>query len=149
MHHPVSHRIGGGSLTDSNPISTNADVEFLCQVEMWYNQRVSTFLQGLKTAVDVYNNPILDQTVVPYVTEVARATHEHDPVPTVVFGGKNLGFKGGRIEVLGTGPNWRAHNDMWLTVAASLGVSIDQLQGAALLTGSHTGVIDQIWSAPV
>jgi hypothetical protein len=149
MHHPVSHRIGGGALTDSSPISTNADVEFLCQVEMWYNQRVSTFLQGLKTAVDVYNNPILDQTVVPYVTEVARATHEHEPVPTLVFGGKNLGFKGGRFEVLGTGPSWRAHNDMWLTVAASLGVSIDQLQGAALLTGNHTGVIDQIWSAPV
>lgn len=149
MHHPVSHRIGGGSLDGSNPISSNSDVEFLCQVEMWYNQRVATFLQGLKTAVDVYNHPLLDQTVVPYVTEVARATHEHSPVPTVVFGGKNLGFQGGRFESLGSGGGTRPHNDMWLTVAAALGVSLDQLQGEAILKGAHTGVINQIWKAPV
>lgn len=144
MHHPVSHRIGGGSLDGSNPISNNADVEFLCQVEMWYNQRVATFLQGLKTATDVYNHPILDRTVVPYVTEVARATHEHSPVPTVVFGGKNLGFQGGRFESLGSRP----HNDMWLTVAAALGVSMDQLQGEGVRKGNHTGIINQIWKAP-
>jgi hypothetical protein len=115
---------------------------------MWYNQRVATFLQGLKTAVDVYNNPILDQTVVPYVTEVARATHEHSPVPTVVFGGKNLGFQGGRFEVLGSGGNARPHNDMWLTVAAALGVSVEQLQGEAILKGKYTGIINQIWKPP-
>jgi hypothetical protein len=149
MHHPVSHRIGAGSLNDANPISSNADVEFLCQVEMWYNQRVATFLKELKTAVDVYGKPLLDQTVVPYVTEVAKATHEHSPVPTLVFGGKNLGFKPGRFEVVGTAPNYRPHNDMWLTVAAALGVSMDQLQGAAMLTGDHTGVINEIWAPPV
>jgi hypothetical protein len=149
MHHPVSHRIGGGSLDGSNPISSNSDVEFLCQVEMWYNQRVATFLQGLKSAVDVYGHSLLDQTVVPYVTEVARATHEHAPVPTVVFGGKNLGFQGGRFEVLGSGGNFRPHNDMWLTVAAALGVTVEQLQGEAILKGNHTGVINQIWKAPV
>jgi hypothetical protein len=143
MHHPVSHRIGAGSLNGSEPISSNADVEFLCQVEMWYNQRVSTFLQGLKTAVDVYNNPLLDQTVVPYVTEVARATHEHSPVPTVVFGGKNLGFQGGRFETFN-----RPHNDMWLTVAAALGVSAEQLGGEGIMKGSHTGIINEIWKAP-
>jgi hypothetical protein len=149
MHHPVSHRIGAASLNDSNPTSSNADVEFLCQVEMWYNQRVATFLEGLKTAVDVYNNPILDQTVVPYVTEVSRATHEHSPVPTVVFGGKNLGFQGGRFEVLGSGNTMRPHNDMWLTVAAALGVPVDMLQGEAILRGDYSGVIDQIWKPPV
>lgn len=148
MHHPVSHRIGGGSLDSSNPTSSNADVEFLCQVEMWYNQHVAAFLQELKTTVDLYNNPILDQTVVPYVTEVARATHEHAPVPTVVFGGKNLGFKGGRFDVVGKGPGYRPHNDMWLTVAASLGVSLDQLKGEAILRGNYTGIINEIWAPP-
>jgi hypothetical protein len=148
MHHPVSHKISGTQLNGSNPTSDVAEVEFLCQVEMWYNQRVATFLQGLKTAVDVYNNPILDQTVVPYVTEVARATHEHSPVPTVVFGGKNLGFQGGRFDVLSSGNTMRPHNDMWLTVAAALGVSIDQLQNEAILKGKYTGIIDQIWKAP-
>jgi hypothetical protein len=149
MHHPVSHRIGGGTLDGSNPISSNSDVEFLCQVEIWYNQRVAKFLQELKTAVDLYGNPILDQTVVPYVTEVARATHEHAPVPTVVFGGKNLGFKGGRFDVVGTGPQYRPHNDMWLTVAAALGVPLEQLTGEAILKGAHTGLINEIWAPPV
>jgi hypothetical protein len=149
MHHPVSHRIGAGALNDSNPTSGNADVEFLCQVEMWYNQRVSTFLQELKAAMDVYGHPILDQTVVPYVTEVARATHEHDPCPTVVFGGRNLGFQGGRFEVMGNAPNWRPHNDMWLTVAAALGVTLDQLQGEAILRGNYDSVMSEIWTAPV
>lgn len=148
MHHPVSHRIDGAALLDSKPTSSNPDVEFLCQVELWYNQRVASFLQQLKSAVDVYNSPILDQTVVPYVTEVARATHEHAPVPTLVFGGKNLGFHGGRFDVVGSAPNYRPHNDMWLTVAASLGVSIEQLQGEAILRGNHTGLIEAIWSPP-
>jgi hypothetical protein len=148
MHHPVSHRIEGSALLDSKPTSSNPDIEFLCQVEIWYNQRVASFLQQLKTAVDVYNNPILDQTVVPYVTEVARATHEHAPVPTLIFGGKKLGFHGGRFDVVGTGPSYRPHNDMWLTVAASLGVTMDQLKGEAILRGNHSGVIDSIWSPP-
>jgi len=143
MHHPVSHRIGASALDNTNPISSNSDVEFLCQVEMWYNERVSAFLQELKTAVDVYGGSILDQTVVPYVTEVARATHEHSPVPTVVFGGRNLGFQGGRFV-----QDNRPHNDMWLTVAAALGVSMDQLQGEAILRGNYDGVINEIWTAP-
>jgi hypothetical protein len=148
MHHPVSHRISEEALLASQAVSSNSDVEFLCQVEIWYNQRVAAFLQQLKSAVDVYNNPILDQTVVPYVTEVARATHEHAPVPTLVFGGKKLGFHGGRFDVLGSEASPRPHNDMWLTVAAALGVSLAQLQGEAILRGNHSGVIDQIWSAP-
>ncbi len=144
MHHPVSHRINGQTLDGTNPMPTNPDVEFLCRVEMWYNRIVASFLQELKTATDVYGNPILDHTVVPYVTEVARATHEHSPVPTVVFGGKSLGFQTGRFEAFTNRP----HNDMWLTVAAALGVTVEQLQGEAILRGKHTGVIQQIWQAP-
>lgn len=145
MHHPVSHRIGAGALSDSNPISNNSDIEFLCQVEMWYNRIVSEFLQELKTATDVYGHPLLDQTIVPYVTEVARATHEHSPVPTVVFGGKNLGFKVGQFVQFS---QMRPHNDMWLTVAAALGVTMDQLEGEAILRGNHEGVLNQIWAPP-
>jgi pyrroloquinoline quinone (PQQ) biosynthesis protein C len=69
-------------------------------------------------------------------------------VPTVVFGGKNLGFQGGRFEVLNSGGTMRPHNDMWLTVAAALGVSVEQLQGEAILKGKNTGIINQIWKAP-
>jgi hypothetical protein len=143
MHHPVSHRIGQSALMGSNPISTNPDIEFLCQVEIWYNRRVANFLAELKLAQDLYGNNLLDHTVLPYVTEVAQATHQHSPVPTLLFGGRALGFRGGRF-VTADG----AHNDMWLTVAASLGVSLEQLQGEAILRGNYDGLIDDIWSPP-
>ena len=144
MHHPVSHRVGGGDLAGTNPMPTNADLEFLCRVEIWYNQRVAEFLTELQTTTDVYGANLLDQTVVPYVTEVANAVHDHDPVPTVVFGGKALGFKGNQFLDAN-----RPHNDMWLTVAAALGVPMDQLQGEGILRGNHMGVINEIWAPPV
>jgi Protein of unknown function (DUF1552) len=143
MHHPVSHRVSAQTLEGTSPTPTNADLEFLCRVETWYNQRVAEFLTELQGTTDVYGGNLLDQTVVPYVTEVANAVHHHDPVPTVVFGGKGLGFKPDQF-VTGKRP----HNDLWLTIAASLGVSLEQLQGEAILTGSHTGLITPIWAAP-
>ena len=143
MHHPVSHRIGRSSFEGTAPVPSNADLEFLCRVELWYNQRIAEFLTDLQTTTDVYGGNVLDQTIVPCVTEVANALHDHSPVPTVMFGGKNLGFKGGQFIDAN-----RPHNDMWLTVAAALGVTMDQLQGEGILSGNHTGVIDQIWAPP-
>jgi hypothetical protein len=143
MHHPVSHRVSREDLAGSNPMPTNADLEFLCRIEIWYNQRVAELLTELQTTTDIYGANLLDQTVVPYVTEVANAVHDHDPVPTIVFGGKALGFKGNQFLDAN-----RPHNDMWLTVAAALGVPMDQLQGEGILTGNYSGVINEIWAPP-
>jgi hypothetical protein len=143
MHHPVSHRIGGGTFGGSDPVPTNADLEFLCRVELWYNQRIAEFLTELSQTNDIYGGNILDQTIVPCVTEVENALHGHGNVPTALFGGKNLGFKVGQFVAAN-----RPHNDMWLTVAAALGVPLDQLQGEAILRGNYSGIIDQIWAPP-
>jgi hypothetical protein len=80
---------------------------------------------------------------VPCVTEVENALHGWNNVPTMLIGGKNLGFKGGQFLAAD-----RPHNDMWLTVASALGVGMDQLQGEAILRGNYSGVINQIWAPP-
>jgi hypothetical protein len=145
MHHPTSHRVGGADLDPNGTANQNrsADAEFLNNIETWYSQRLADFLATMRDTPDVLaadGSSLLDNTIIPYVTEVSRATHEWDPVGVCLFGGKNLGFQGGQyFEDSG-----RAHNDMWLTVAASLGVTVDQLQGEAFMDGPNSGVISEL-----
>jgi hypothetical protein len=136
-HHPVSHESDVGSGLNAAPSARNADVQYLVNVEKWYNTRMSEFLNTLKSTVDVFGNPLLDNTVIPYVTEVARATHEHDIMPLVLFGGKNLGVKGGQFLQF---PN-RPYADFLLTIAQAFGVTIANLAGQPLLNSPHTAVL--------
>jgi hypothetical protein len=109
----------------------------LVNVEKWYSTRMAEFLTTLKTTTDVFGNPILDNTLVPYVTEISQATHEHNPMPLVIFGGKNLGVKGGQFLSF---PG-RPYADFLLTLAQALGVTVADLQGQPLLTSPHTTVL--------
>jgi len=135
-HHPVSHQVAAGDI-DAAPASRNAHVQYLVNVENWYNTRMSEFLNTLKTTVDVFGNPLLDNTVIPYVTEVSRATHEWNPMPLVIFGGKNLGFKGGQFLTF----SGRPYADFLLTLAQAFGVTVANLTGQPLLTAPRTGVL--------
>jgi hypothetical protein len=143
MHHPISHRIGNGDIDATT--NRRPEVDFLVNIEIWYNQITAAFLSSLKTgpmATDVFGGTLLDNTVVPYVTEVARATHPWSPMPVVVFGGKNVGIKGGQFLAF---PN-RPHNDMWLSVAQALGVSVADLNGEKILTGNYQGPLTQMFA---
>jgi hypothetical protein len=143
MHHPLSHRVGGDQLDpDGSPTATRSnDAEFLNNVETWYSERLADFLESMRNTEDVVagdGSSLLDNTIVPYLTEVSRATHQWSPVGVCLFGGRNLGFQGGQfLERLN-----RPHNDVWLTIAQALGMTIDQLQGERLLAGPYDGVID-------
>jgi hypothetical protein len=123
MHHPVSHRISSMGQINQN----NADAEFLVNVEIWYNQRLAAFLNTLK--VKDLNDPaggtLLDNMVVPYLTEVSETLHGHNPMPLAIFGGKNLGFKGGQYLKF----NNRPYNDYWLTIFAAFGITKAELEG--------------------
>ncbi|HEX9622206.1 MAG TPA: hypothetical protein VF989_18800, partial [Polyangiaceae bacterium] len=65
----------------------------------------------------------------------ARATHERNLVPTVIFGGQALGLQGGQFITA----NNRNHVDMWLAVAQALGISVDDLSGEKILSGNYQG----------
>jgi hypothetical protein len=141
QHHPTSHRITSSAQINVN----NADAEFLVAVEIWYNQRLAKFLQTLQ--VPDINDPsggtLLDNTIVPYLTEVSETLHGHSPMPLTLFGGRNLGFQGGQYLNF---PN-RPYNDLWLTIFESFDISVSALKsaqvngakGATLLQAPYTG----------
>jgi hypothetical protein len=91
----------------------------------------TTVLQEFATAPDVDGNTLLDNTIVVYVTEVARAyDHNQQNVPLLVFGGKNtrlrggtfLKVTGGQLTAQAGGTGNRPLNDFWLALAPIFGV---------------------------
>ena len=108
MHHPLSHEF-------NNPQAP----EFLTRADIWYSQRTSKFLEELLKTPDLAGGSLLDNTLVPYVTEVARADHSFNNAPFLVFGGKGVRVQGNRLKKYN--PR-RPVNDMWLACAQALDV---------------------------
>ncbi|MET0387664.1 MAG: DUF1552 domain-containing protein [Polyangiales bacterium] len=107
MHHPLSHEF-------NNPDAP----EFLTSIDTWYSQRTAALLQSLKDTPDVGGGTLLDNTLIPYITEVARADHSWQDAPFLVFGGAGVGLKGNRLKKYN--PR-RPLNDLWLACAGALG----------------------------
>jgi hypothetical protein len=122
MHHPLSHEF-------NNPDAP----EFLTRIDTWYSERVSTMLQQLKATPDLGGGTLLDNTLVPYVTEVARADHSFDNTPFIVFGGPNTKLKQGGV-FKKHNPK-RPVNDMWLACAKAFDVPLTSLGNQDMYTG--------------
>ncbi len=107
MHHPLSHDIGDrNDVMSAMPNDTRraSIVQFLANVQTWYNARTAEILTELKNAQDAFGNSLLDHTVVPYITEVSETTHTWSPMPVLIFGGKALGMQGGQyLNLAGNG----------------------------------------------
>jgi hypothetical protein len=103
---------------------------------------------------------LFDNTIIPYVTEVAATGHEHVNMQAMLFGGKALGFKQGQYlggqtiptNVAAAGGINRPLNDLWLTVAQAFGLSTSSapLNAEQFVknTGGWTGPIAGLWAAP-
>lgn len=121
MHHPVSHAgafLGNASDADPSGLA-GADrdrYEFLCNVQIWYNQRLADFLVKMKMATDAFGGSLLDHTVIPYVTEVAQSNHSRGPKPAYLFGGTKLGLQHGTFQNFQNRPQV----DLFLTCAQAL-----------------------------
>jgi hypothetical protein len=122
MHHPLSHEFNDPNVP-----------EFLTRVDTWYSERTSELLQSLLETPDVDGGNLLDNTFVPYVTEVARANHSWYDAPFVVFGGSGVGLQGNRLKRYS--PR-RPVNDMWLAAAQALGATgLTTLGNGEMYTG--------------
>ena len=103
-HHPPSH---------SDPSGDTATNDWLNQINTFYSQATATVLQEFATTPDIDGNMLIDNTVIVYLTEVARAwDHNQQNMPLIVFGGKNTRVKGGTfLKVTGgsTGDADRRH----------------------------------------
>lgn len=151
MHHPTSHLIQNSSLSlgNSSPGGTNGDLlQFLGNIQTWYNAKHAALLNKLKAAKDSYGNSLLDHTVVPYVTEVAETSHTRQPLPAFIFGGKALGMiHGSYYDFEG---NLRSHNDLWMTVAqAYLGADPVSKLAAEKFEKKNVAPVAGTWKAPV
>jgi hypothetical protein len=158
QHHPLSHRIGSAD-TYVTGTGRRAEVGFLTNVQTWYNTQMATILAGWKTTTDAMGGNLLDNTVIPFVTEVAATGHEHTNMPAMLFGGKALGFQHGQYIGPATPPGAasstalnRPLNDLWLTLAQAFGLSTGAapLNAEALVrnTAGWTGPIPGLWTAP-
>ncbi len=150
MHHPTSHLIASGNLpsASSSPGGVNGDLlQFLGNVQTWYNTKHAALLKKLKDAKDSYGNSLLDHTVVPYVTEVGYTTHERQPLPAFIFGGKALGMTHGQY--FNFEGNLRSHNDLWMTVAqAYLGADPLSKLSAEKFEKNNVAPVAGVWKAP-
>jgi hypothetical protein len=115
MHHPTSHIITSSQETmGSLPAAgLHQDViNFLANVQTWYNQKMADILTDWKATTDVYGGNLLANTIIPYVTEVGETTHSWNPLPAFIFGGSALGMKSGQY----LNGSWPA-NALWATIA--------------------------------
>ena len=117
MHHPLSHRLSGtrAYLEPPQDPTQAAIVEFLSNCQTWFNRQTANILVDLKQSLDVFGNPLLDTTIVPYVTEIAHFDDARSPLPAMIFGGSALGVQGGQY--LNFESERRHHNDLWMTIA--------------------------------
>ena len=132
---------------------TSADAslyQFLVNINTWYNQNTADILTSFKNAKDAMGNSILDYTVIPDVTEVGDPSHMRSPKPSLIFGGKALGMKGGQF--LNFEGKQRKQVDVYLTCAQALMQNADplSLMPAAEETFDRTGAspIAGLWAKP-
>jgi hypothetical protein len=157
MHHPQSHKIGGGrgNYFDAPPPASDpamqALVQFMANVHRWYNDKTADIINTFKNAVDPFGGNMLDQTVIPYFTEVAMATHERNPKAAMFFGGKALGMQHGKYVNFedNNGQGQRAHVDFWATVAQAYFRSNNPASYLGALDFPNTPTpIDGFWTKP-
>ncbi|MES1204371.1 MAG: DUF1552 domain-containing protein [Pseudomonadota bacterium] len=139
-HHPPSH---------SDPAGDTATRDWLNQINVFYSQQTAAALQEFDAQVDIDGNKLLDNTVIPYVTEVARAwDHNQQNTPFIMFGGKNtrlnggtfLKVAGGQLPAQTGGTGNRPLNDIWLAMAPVFGVTLPALGTSAQYTGPLSGI---------
>jgi len=153
MHHPLSHDIGDRSHVMSSPPTNGrlaSIVEFLANVQTWYNTRTAEIINEFKATEDTFGGNLLDQTVIPYITEVAETTHSWSPMPAMIFGGRALGMQGGQYVDLSSGSGGgRSYNAMWMTVAqAYLGADPLGALSGEVFDDRNADPIEGLWSPP-
>ena len=140
-HHPPSH---------SDPTGDTQTRDWLNQINQFYSAATATVLQEFATQPDIDGNMLIDNTVIVYFTEVARAwDHNQQNIPLIIFGGKNtrirqggtfLKVTGGSLPQQTGGTGNRPFNDMWLALMPIFGVNMARLGATNQSTGPLAGI---------
>lgn len=143
VHHTTSHNQNTPEIR-----------EFLTRIEIWYAEKLATFLQELAATEDIGGGSLLDTTVVPYITEVSEGhSHSWNNMPWLLFGGQDTGLRGGQYwahsggsSSSATGQNLRSTNDYWMACGKPFGlddfvVGDDETMYAEALPGIFDDVV--------
>jgi len=137
-HHIYSH-VGPTSLWSlgsdlySEPSSiTSQYPQQLIDIDAWYAAQVASFAYTLSQLTTATGKNLLDQTVICWGSELDMgAAHNHDDTPFVLIGGAGGQLKTNQLvrfplNLPGNSPptNNRYHNDLLLTLAQVMGVSL-------------------------
>lgn len=108
----------------------------LARIHRWYNEQLAAYLRVLRDTPDVDGRSLLDNTLVVSWSEMRAGTHTFDNLPIQLFGGAGGRLRGGRLmRFQGYGTN-----DLWLAIAASLGIELPVFGDAARCTGPLPGI---------
>ncbi len=146
LHHPMSHKISGRPTSEPAPGETRDIHQFLANVQTWFNARTAETLVELKKARDIFGAPLLDSTIVPYVTDTADLNHGRAPLPAMLFGGRALGLQGGQYLDYSAAP--RPFGDVWLTVAQAYLRGLDakaQLANEIFMQQGSYDLLPGVW----
>jgi hypothetical protein len=145
-HSAVHHTIpsGGTPNVGTTPDEiTNPAIRFLFNVQVWYFARQAENVRLWKDAVDGFGNPLLDYTIIPFVTESATYSHDRGNMAAMLFGGKKLGLAAGQYKS-GT----FTVNSLWGTVARAVGYDPTTAPGYNPSTAALREPIPGLWSKP-
>ena len=143
QHGAMIYSIGAGSPavgTTPDEITSPA-LRFLFNVEAWYFARQAENLKLWKDSVDGFGNPLLDTTIIPFVTETASVGQYRSNIPCLLVGGKKLGMAVGRYI---TGDF--TVNSLWGTVARAFG--FDPTTSADPAARALGDPIPNVWVKP-
>jgi hypothetical protein len=148
MHHPLSHRITDSAFFNGARPADNTYVwDAMVNVNRWYFQRTAEIIDDFRVQADPQDpagGSLLDNMVIPMITEVAEASHTREGHAAIIFGGRKLGMQGGQYRSVSG-----IHTQLWATVAQAY-LGADAASKLAGETYVRTGVrpIDGLWEAP-
>lgn len=137
-HHIYSHQGPtslyslGSDLYDEPSSLTSQYPQQLIDIDAWYAEQVASFAYTLSQLKTATGKSLLDQTVICWGSELDMgAAHNHDDTPFVLVGGAGGALKTNQLvrfplNLPGNNPatNNRYHNDLLLTLAQAMGVSL-------------------------
>jgi hypothetical protein len=151
VHHDYSHE-GPTSLAALGPdiyspanASLYTSLPQLSAIDLWYTQQVAYLATELAKLSPVGGGNLLDQSAIVWGTEIdLGAAHDHDDMPFVIIGGCGGRLKTGQVvrfplklaaDPTTSGVVDRAHNDLLITVAQAMGVSLPTFGDVPLCRG--------------
>ncbi|MBK6918653.1 MAG: DUF1552 domain-containing protein [Deltaproteobacteria bacterium] len=119
--HTISHISVGtaGGIPQGLSTAQQTAMECLSAISTFYSQQLAYFGDALANSLDVDGSPVLDNTVIVCVTEVAEGpTHAYTDMPLLLLGTAGGALRPGHYDF----GNERTMNDLFVTVGQALGI---------------------------